>query len=63
MADNKSMTGLTEEEAQEFHGIFVQSMTGLLGSGAPGCNRPRCSGKPSSYYGKYAVVCDLPPNA
>jgi light-harvesting complex 1 beta chain len=31
MADDKSMSGLTEEEAQEFHGIFAQSMTGFIG--------------------------------
>lgn len=31
MADEKSMTGLTEAEAQEFHGIFVQSMTMFFG--------------------------------
>jgi light-harvesting complex 1 beta chain len=27
----KSITGLTDEEAQEFHGIFMQSMTGFFG--------------------------------
>jgi light-harvesting complex 1 beta chain len=27
----QSMTGLTEEEAQEFHGIFMSSMTGFFG--------------------------------
>lgn len=27
MADNTSMSGLTEAEAKEFHGIFTQSMT------------------------------------
>ncbi|UHD18127.1 light-harvesting antenna LH1, beta subunit [Thiocapsa bogorovii] len=31
MAEVKSMSGLTEEEAKEFHGIFVQSMTGFFG--------------------------------
>ncbi len=31
MADDKTLSGITEEEAQEFHGIFVQSMTGFLG--------------------------------
>jgi light-harvesting complex 1 beta chain len=31
MADPKSLTGLTEEEAQEFHGIFMSSMTGFFG--------------------------------
>ncbi|WP_462322027.1 light-harvesting antenna LH1, beta subunit [Halochromatium sp.] len=31
MADNKSLTGLTEEEAQEFHGIFTSSMTAFFG--------------------------------
>jgi light-harvesting complex 1 beta chain len=31
MADQKSMTGLTEEEAKEFHGIFTQSMTMFFG--------------------------------
>ncbi|MBN2887599.1 MAG: light-harvesting protein [Chromatiaceae bacterium] len=31
MAEQKSMTGLTEEEAKEFHGIFVQSMTTFFG--------------------------------
>ncbi len=30
MAD-KSMTGMTEEEAKEFHAIFVQSMTAFSG--------------------------------
>lgn len=30
MAEQKSMSGLTEQEAQEFHGIFVQSMTGFF---------------------------------
>jgi light-harvesting complex 1 beta chain len=34
MADDKSMSGLTEEEAQEFHGIFTQSMTGFIGVAA-----------------------------
>jgi light-harvesting complex 1 beta chain len=27
----KSMTGLTEEEAQEFHQIFMSSFTGFVG--------------------------------
>ncbi len=31
MADPKSLTGLTEEEAQEFHGIFMSSMTAFFG--------------------------------
>jgi len=31
MANDKSMTGLSDEEAQEFHAIFVQSMTGFFG--------------------------------
>ncbi len=31
MADQKSLTGLTEEEALEFHGIFVSSMTAFFG--------------------------------
>jgi light-harvesting complex 1 beta chain len=31
MADPKSLTGLSEEEAQEFHGIFMSSMTGFFG--------------------------------
>ena len=31
MAEAKSMSGLTEEEAKEFHGIIVQSMTGFFG--------------------------------
>ena len=30
MADQKSMTGLTEEEAQEFHQIFMSSFTGFV---------------------------------
>jgi light-harvesting complex 1 beta chain len=34
MAEVKSMTGLSEEEAQEFHGIFMQSMQGFLGVAA-----------------------------
>lgn len=32
MADQKSMTGLTEDEAKEFHAIFTQSMTMFLAS-------------------------------
>jgi light-harvesting complex 1 beta chain len=31
MADPKSLTGLTEEEAQEFHGIFMSSFTAFIG--------------------------------
>jgi light-harvesting complex 1 beta chain len=31
MADEKSLSGISEEEAQEFHGIFVQSMSGFVG--------------------------------
>jgi light-harvesting complex 1 beta chain len=33
MAENKSMslTGLTDDEAKEFHGFFVQSMTAFVG--------------------------------
>jgi light-harvesting complex 1 beta chain len=31
MAENKSVSGLTEDEAKEFHGIFVQSMTAFIG--------------------------------
>jgi light-harvesting complex 1 beta chain len=31
MADDKSMTGLSEEEAQEFHQIFMSSFTGFVG--------------------------------
>ena len=31
MADDKSMTGLTEEEAQEFHAIFMSSFSGFVG--------------------------------
>jgi light-harvesting complex 1 beta chain len=31
MADPKSLTGLTEDEAQEFHQIFTSSMTGFFG--------------------------------
>jgi light-harvesting complex 1 beta chain len=31
MADNKSLTGLTEEEAQEFHQIFMSSFTAFVG--------------------------------
>lgn len=31
MADNTSMTGLTEKEAQEFHGVFMQTMTSFFG--------------------------------
>jgi light-harvesting complex 1 beta chain len=31
MAEKQSMTGLTEEEAQEFHGIFTSSMTAFFG--------------------------------
>jgi light-harvesting complex 1 beta chain len=34
MAEAKSITGLSEEQAQEFHGIFTQSMTGFLGVAA-----------------------------
>ncbi len=31
MADQKSMTGLTDAEAKEFHEIFMQSMTMFFG--------------------------------
>ncbi len=31
MAENTSMTGLTDAEAKEFHEIFVQSMTMFFG--------------------------------
>ncbi|KAA6183411.1 light-harvesting protein [Thiohalocapsa marina] len=31
MADDKTLSGVTEEEAQEFHGIFVSSMSGFIG--------------------------------
>jgi light-harvesting complex 1 beta chain len=31
MAENTSTSGMTEEEAKEFHGIFVQSMTTFFG--------------------------------
>lgn len=33
MADNKSagMTGLTEDEAKEFHAIFMSSFTAFIG--------------------------------
>ncbi len=31
MAENKSITGLTDSEAKEFHGIFMQSMTSFFG--------------------------------
>jgi light-harvesting complex 1 beta chain len=31
MANDKSITGISDEEAQEFHGIFTQSMTGFIG--------------------------------
>jgi len=31
MAEKTSLTGLTDAEAQEFHGIFVQSMTFWFG--------------------------------
>lgn len=31
MAEQKSLTGLTEQEAQEFHGIFVQTMGAFFG--------------------------------
>ena len=32
MAENKtSLTGLTDDEAKEFHGIFVSSMTIFIG--------------------------------
>lgn len=31
MADQKSLTGLTDAEAQEFHGVFVQSMSYFFG--------------------------------
>jgi light-harvesting complex 1 beta chain len=34
MAEKQSLSGLTEEEAQEFHGIFVQSMSGFVGVAA-----------------------------
>jgi light-harvesting complex 1 beta chain len=34
MAEEKSMSGLSEEEAHEFHGIFVQSMSGFVGVAA-----------------------------
>jgi light-harvesting complex 1 beta chain len=31
MADNKSTTGITEQEAKEFHDIFMSSMSGFIG--------------------------------
>lgn len=31
MAENKSLTGLTDDEAKEFHGIFSSSATGFIG--------------------------------
>ncbi len=31
MAEKQSVTGLTEDEAREFHTIFVQSMTAFFG--------------------------------
>jgi light-harvesting complex 1 beta chain len=31
MADDKTMTGLSEEEAQEFHAIFMSSFSGFVG--------------------------------
>jgi light-harvesting complex 1 beta chain len=31
MANEKSMTGLSEEEAQEFHQIVMSSFTGFVG--------------------------------
>ena len=31
MAEQKSLTGLTDDEAKEFHGIFTQTMTGFFG--------------------------------
>ena len=32
MAENKStLTGLTDEEAKEFHGVFSASMTAFIG--------------------------------
>jgi light-harvesting complex 1 beta chain len=34
MADEKSLSGLTDEEAQEFHGIFMSSFTGFVGVAA-----------------------------
>ncbi|WP_420844293.1 light-harvesting antenna LH1, beta subunit [Lamprobacter modestohalophilus] len=34
MADNKSLTGLTETEAQEFHGIFMSSFSAFVGVAA-----------------------------
>ncbi len=30
MADNQSLSGLTEEEAKEFHGVFMTSFTVFL---------------------------------
>jgi light-harvesting complex 1 beta chain len=34
MADNTSVSGLTDAEAQEFHGFFTQSMSAFLGVAA-----------------------------
>lgn len=31
MAEEKSLTGLTEAEAQEFHAVFMQTMTTFFG--------------------------------
>ncbi|MGQ9658866.1 MAG: light-harvesting antenna LH1, beta subunit [Thermochromatium sp.] len=31
MAEQKSMTGLTDDEAKEFHAIFMQSMYAWFG--------------------------------
>ena len=31
MAEQKSMTGLSDDEAKEFHAIFTQTMTGFFG--------------------------------
>lgn len=31
MANEKSMSGLSDNEAQEFHGIFTQSMGAFVG--------------------------------
>jgi len=32
MAENVSPSGMTEDEAQEFHGIFQQTMGGFFGA-------------------------------
>lgn len=34
MADDKNLPGLTDAEAQEFHGFFVQSMSAFVGVAA-----------------------------